>query len=190
MKDANVDSVWYIYRPGQPLIDPDSNTTLGFEATYLGTARVVRGGEPGIIVLTSVTQEVGIGDKLVAAGKPEMRSYVPRAPSTPVQGRIIALYGRDTRVGEYGNQSVIAINLGKSQGIEFGNVVALYRPGEVIAEGSRPLGRSTLNAAQPITLPNARYGTAFVFRVFDRVSYALVVYITRPVNKLDLVQNP
>jgi hypothetical protein len=42
----------------------------------------------------------------------------------------------------------------------------------------------------PLTLPNDRYGLAFVFRVFDRVSYALVMHISKPVNTLDLVQNP
>jgi hypothetical protein len=190
IKDSKVDTVWYVYRPGPALVDPDSKTTLGYEAIYLGTASVIRSGDPAIVQLTSVTQEVSIGDKLVPAGKPEMPSYVPRAPSTQVQGRIISTYGRDTRVGEYGNQSVIAINLGKSQGIEFGHVLALYRPGSTIAEGSQSLSRPALKTAELVTLPNVRYGTAFVFRVFDRVSYALVVYITRPVNKLDLVQNP
>jgi hypothetical protein len=185
IKDST-DSVWYVYRPGPALVDPDSKTTLGYEAIYLGTARVTRGGDPAVIQLTSVTQEVGIGDKLVAAGKPDIPTYAPRAPSTQVAGRIISLYGRDTRVGEYGNQSVIAINLGKSQGIEVGNVVALYRPGATVADASR----SSRSAAAPLSLPNERYGIAFVFRVFDRVSYALVMNISKPVNKLDLVQNP
>ena len=177
---------WLVYRRGPALVDPDSKTTLGYEAIYLGTARVVRAGDPAVIQLTSVTQEVGIGDKLVAAGKPEIPTYAPRAPTTAVKGRIISLYGRDTRVGEYGNQAIIAINIGKSQGIEVGHVVALYRPGATVADASQPKGSS----AAPLTLPNERYGLAFVFRVFDRVSYALVMSISKPVNKLDLVQNP
>ena len=185
IKDSK-ESVWLVYRRGPALVDPDTNTTLGYEAIYLGTARVVRGGDPAVIQLSSVTQEVGIGDKLVAAGKPDVPTYAPRAPSTPVQGRIISLYGRDTRVGEYGNQSVIAINRGKSQGLEVGHVVALYRPGATVADASR----SKDSSAAPLTLPNERYGIAFVFRVFDRVSYALVMSISKPVNKLDLVQNP
>jgi len=185
IKDSK-ESVWLVYRRGPALVDPDTNTTLGYEAIYLGTARVVRGGDPAVIQLSSVTQEVGIGDKLVAAGKPDVPTYAPRAPSTPVQGRIISLYGRDTRVGEYGNQSVIAINRGKSQGLEVGHVVALYRPGATVADASR----SKDSSAAPLILPNERYGIAFVFRVFDRVSYALVMNISKPVNKLDLVQNP
>jgi hypothetical protein len=41
-----------------------------------------------------------------------------------------------------------------------------------------------------IQLPDERAGLAFVFRVFDRISYALVMQITRPVSPLDVVQTP
>jgi len=184
IKDSK-EQVWLIYRPGPALVDPDTKTTLGYEAIYLGTARVIRAGEPALIQLTSVTQEVVDGDKLVPAGKPDIPSYAPHAPSTSVQGRIISLYGRDTRVGEYGNQSIIGLNVGKSQGLEVGHVLALYRPGVTVADASRPASGSA-----SFNLPSERYGIAFVFRVFDRVSYALVMTISRPVNKLDIVQNP
>jgi hypothetical protein len=41
-----------------------------------------------------------------------------------------------------------------------------------------------------IQLPDERAGLAFVFRVFDRVSYALVMHITHPISPLDVVQTP
>ena len=41
-----------------------------------------------------------------------------------------------------------------------------------------------------IQLPDERAGLAFVFRVFDRVSYALVMHVTRPVSPLDVVRTP
>ena len=180
------EAVWFVYRRGPPLVDLETNTTLGHEALYLGTARVIRAGEPTIVVLTSVTQDVTIGDKLVAAGRPEVPSYAPRAPSAAVQGRVIAIYGGTSRTGEVGGQSIIALNRGKNQGLEVGNVLALYRPGATVADASRSGG----TPAGALTLPNERYGVAFVFRVFDRISYALVMHITRPVNVKDVVQNP
>jgi hypothetical protein len=176
------EATWFVYRRGSALIDPESKATIGYEAIYLGTAQVTRAGEPAVVVLTSVTQEVGLGDKLVPAGKPEVPSYAPRAPNSPVQGRIMSLYGGGTKLGEAGGGTVISINRGKAQGLEVGHVVALYRPGALVAERG--------SGAAPLTLPNDRYGLAFVFRVFDRVSYALVMKISRPVNSLDLVQNP
>jgi hypothetical protein len=180
------ETAWFVYRRGPALVDPETKTILGYEAIYLGTARVTRAGEPAVILLTSVTQEVTVGDKLVAASRPEVVSYAPHAPNAPIQGRIVALYGGGTKLGEAGNQTVISINRGSSQGVEVGHVLALYRPGALVAEAPRRGERS----GPPLRLPDDRYGLAFVFRVFDRVSYALVMNISRPVNTHDIVQNP
>ena len=178
------ETTWFIYRRGPALVDPDTKAMLGYEAIYLGTARVTRPGDPAVVQLISVTQEVGVGDKLVPAGKPEVLTYSPHAPASAIQGRIISLYGGGTKLGEAGGSTVISINRGKADGLEIGHVVALYRPGALVAEGRG------LRSAAPLSLPNDRYGLAFVFRVFDRVSYALVMHISKPVNTLDLVQNP
>lgn len=181
-KEAN----WFIYRQGSPLVDPETNTTLGYEAVYLGTARIARAGEPAVIQLTSVTQEVGVGDKLVPAGKADVPTYAPHAPSTKVQGRIISTYGKNPRVGEAGPQTVVSINRGKSQGLEVGHVLALYRPGATVAIAAKRNDPK----AERLTLPDERYGLVFVFRVFDRVSYALVMTVNKNVALQDVVQNP
>ncbi len=175
---------WMLYRQGKALVDPDSKNTLGYEAIYLGTARIVRAGEPAMIAVTTAQQEIGVGDKLVPAGKAEIVSYAPHAPSTAVKGRVISLYGSGGRTSEAGPQSVITVNLGRAQGLEVGHVLALARPGEAIAQASR------VKNAGDLKIPDERYGLAFVFRVFENVSYALVMHITRPVNILDIVQNP
>jgi hypothetical protein len=184
------ESDWFMYRRGQPLVDPESKTTLGYEAIYLGTARVFQAGEPAIIEVTSVTREIFIGDKLVPAGKPQIPVYAPRAPATTVQGQVIGLYGDRAQLAEAAIGAIISINRGKSQGVEPGNVLALYRLGTTVgvAEGSRY--GWTSKEGSDLKLPNERYGLAFVFRVFDRVSYALVVQASRPVNLNDVAQNP
>jgi hypothetical protein len=177
---------WYVYRRGNPLVDPDTNRTLGYEAIYLATARVTRAGEPATIVLTSTVQEVNAGDKLVAAGRALPINYAPHAPTKAVQGRVMSIYGGLGQVGEAGPQSIITINRGTADGVEVGHVLALYNLGGAVRDTTKE--RNAPDAM--IKLPNERAGLAFVFRVFDRVSYALVMHLTRPVNPLDVVQTP
>jgi hypothetical protein len=180
MSDSKEDT-WYVYRRGGPLVDPDTNQTLGFEAIYLGTAQVTRPGDPTTVVLSSAVQEVEAGDKLVAAGNPQPPSYAPHPPTSQVRGRVMSIYGGLGKVGEAGQHSIITINRGRANGLEIGHVLALYSAGGVV--------RDVTNDSK-IKLPDERSGLAFVFRVFDRVSYALVMHVTRPVSPLDVVQNP
>ena len=183
---ASKDDTWYVYRRGGPLVDPDTNKTLAYEAIYLGTAQLTRPGDPATVVLTSSVQEVEAGDKLVAAGRPQPINYAPRAPSAKLRGRVIGIYGGVAQVGEAGPQQIISINRGKADGIEVGHVLALYNLGGSVRDATKP--RNAPEAR--IQLPDERNGLAFVFRVFDRISYALVMQVTRPVSPLDVVQTP
>jgi hypothetical protein len=183
---AAKDETWYVYRKGEALVDPDTNQTLAYEAIYLGTAQLTRRGEPATVVLTTAVQEVGAGDKLVAAGRPQPVNYAPRAPTAKVRGRVMAIYGGVAKVGEAGPQSVISINRGKADGIEVGHVLALYKVGVTVRDTTKAAGASDAR----ITLPEERAGLAFVFRVFDRISYAVVMHITTPVSPYDVVQTP
>jgi LysM domain-containing protein len=177
---------WSVYRPGKALVDPDSDRTLGYEAIYLGSARLLRPGEPSTVQLTKVTQEVGRGDKLIPSGPPQAVDYAPHAPRVFIRGRVMSIYEGLGKVGEAGPNSIITINRGRADGIEIGHVMALYRYGATVTEPSK----DPYQPGTKIDLPEERYGLVFVFRVFDRVSYALVMRITRPVHPLDVVQNP
>jgi hypothetical protein len=181
---SNVDSnvkLWQIYRPGKPLLDPDSKETLGVEAAYLGNARVVGDpGDPTTLEITSVKQEIGRGDRLVPASRPEVMSYMPRIPEKAVDGRIINIYGG---VGEAGRHSIVSISRGKQDGLEMGHVLAIHRAGATVTNrfDDKP---------ETHVLPDERYGLMFVFRVFDRVSYGLIVEASRPVVPGDRVSKP
>lgn len=183
---ASKEDSWFVYRRGEPLVDPDNQRTLGYEAVYLGTARVTRPGEPAAIELMTATREISKGDKLVAVGRPQAVNYAPRAPGSFSSGKVISIYGGQSKIGEAGRHSIIAINRGKADGLELGHVLALYSAESTL--------RDTEKAADApgttVKVPSERYGLAFVFRVFDRVSYALVMNVTRPVNRLDVVQAP
>jgi LysM repeat protein len=174
--------LWQVYRPGKPLIDPENGEPLGIEAIFLGNVRPVGpAGEVTPFEVTSVKQEIGRGDYLVPANRPEVLSYAPHAPTHAVEGRVMALYGG---VGEGGRNSIISISRGKRDGLEMGHVLALYRAGFVTTN------RFDGGAPQSHALPEERYGLLFIFRVFDRVAYGLVTNAARPVMAGDRVRQP
>ncbi len=177
---SNSQKQWQIFRPGKPLLDPETKAILGYEAIYVGDARVVKEGDPATIEVIKSNQEILRDDRLVAATNIELANFVPHAPSELVHGRVMAAYAG---VAEVGKDSIITINLGSKQGLESGHVLALLRAGDVAAyrEGNKNL---------TVKLPEERIGLALVFRVFDNVSYALVMKSDRSIKIGDAVETP
>jgi hypothetical protein len=173
-------NAWQIYRPGKALVDPDSKETLGYEAFYLGTARLAREGEPATFSVSKARQEIGRGDRLIPASHPDIINYVPHAPEAGLRGRIISVYGG---LGEGGRYSIVTLSRGARDKVEIGHVLAIYRAGAEVSDRSE--GRK-----ENFKLPDERYGLVFVFRVFDRVCYALVMSADRPVVTGDVVRTP
>ncbi|MFV0665382.1 LysM peptidoglycan-binding domain-containing protein [Denitromonas sp.] len=178
---AGVDT-WHIYRPAKPLTDPLTNKILGYEAVHLGSADVTQPGEPAALEITMARQEIGTGELMLPADRPELLSYVPHAPTGDIEGRVIAIYGG---VSETGRQGVITLGVGQQDGAEIGHVLALYRH-----RGSVVYKDEDTNKKETFELPEHRYGLVFLFRVFDRVSYGLVVDATAPIKVSDTVRTP
>jgi LysM domain len=167
---------WQIFRPGKTFVDPDSGEVLGIEAIYLGNADVTHYADVSTIVITHAVQEIYAGDRLVVPSVETINAYLPRAPERKISASVISIYGG---VSQGGQNSIITLNKGARDGLEIGHVLALYRKGEVVkSEGER------------YTLPDERYGLTFVFRVFNKVSYALVMQVRRPVELLDHANTP
>ena len=187
IKDAKADSLWQIYRPGKPLVDPETQKTLGYEAIFLGDGRVTRAGDPATIRIFAARQEIGAGDRLVAAGPLTLTSYVPHAPAQQIHGRIIATTGG---LRETGPQNVVTLNKGKDDGLESGHVLALLRLGRTVSKTTPSKKWFRSDQVEATKLPDERYGLVFVFRTFDHVSFALVMSASRPVLLDDVVTTP
>ena len=173
---------WNIYRPGRDLVDPDSRELLGREAVHLGELKVSQFGEVSTVAITKSVLEIAPGDRLVKIVPTPMLPYIPHAPSKRIKGKVIA--ASQSSVTEIGPHMVVVLNRGAREGLETGNVLALYRDLPMV----RPAGAT--DPKERIKLPPERYGVVFVFRVFEKVSYALVMHTTRPVNLFDAVQTP
>jgi hypothetical protein len=183
---ASPQGSWQVYRPGRALVDPDSQRTLGYEATYLGTARLTRSGDPATMTITTAKQEISSGDRLVALGAPAIVQYAPRAPAKDVRGRVIGIVG-GLPTSEGGRNQVVSLNRGKRDGLETGHVLGIFRAGARVPDPASPLSR---DQAPTFQLPEERYGLVFVFRTFESVSYALIMESSRPVTPGDAVGAP
>ena len=187
IKDAKAGSLWQIYRPGKPLIDPESNKTLGYEATFLGDSKLTKAGDPATVEIFGAQQEIGVGDRLIPAAPLVLKNYAPHAPTASIKGRIIASNGG---LRETGPQYVVTLNKGKNDGLEPGHVLALLRLGGTAVEKIASSKWFRPDKVETTKLPDERYGLVFVFRTFDRVSYALVMSASRPVLIDDVVTTP
>lgn len=120
---------WNIYRPGEPLVDPETQQKLGYEAIYLGDAKIEKYGEPATVNVTRSKQEITIKDKLVAAPERLMSGFVPHAPDTDISGRVMSSYGG---MAEIGRNTIITLNRGNADGVEEGHVLAVYGSGGMV----------------------------------------------------------
>lgn len=173
----NQGSAWHVFRPGKALKDPDADgEILGYEAFYLGDVKIKVFDDISTATITRAILEIQKGDRLVASSGIIFNNYAPHAPEFPINGRIISVYGGVTEIGK---GSVVTLNKGASDGLEMGHVLAVYRRSQA----------KTLDGKN-VTLPDERNGLVFVFRIFDKVSYALVMQGNQSIQTFDAVKTP
>jgi hypothetical protein len=153
---------------------------LGYEAYFLGSARLIKPGEPAVVRVTEAKEEMLRGDRLLPAPPPGLMSYAPHMPEREIAGRLMTIYGDKT---EGGKGVVVTMNRGKADGVDLGQVFAIYR--DRVSVG---LDENSVRVETPI--PEERYGLVFIFRVFDRVAYGLVVEASKPIQVGDKIRNP
>lgn len=167
-------------RKGPIYTDPESKEILGQEATYIGLGSVVAQEEDiSTLFVTSTREEVQIGDRVLPTEERRVDStFYPSAPANDIDGDIISVFSGVTQIGPY---DVVVLNRGGREGLEVGNVLAIYRKGA--------LARDRV-AKETIRLPSERSGLLMVFRVFEKLSYGLVLSADRPLAVADEVRNP
>ena len=191
--DIKPTNSYRIFREARPLRDPATSEVLGYEANYVGAIEFVRDGEsragavggigevvPSTFRVTSVRQEANVGDRLGQAPAKDFSNYAPRAPESDVSGQIVSVYGDSLTAGQ--NQ-IVALNRGERDGIQRGHVLALWRAGDRVIDKT--------DSTRPVMkLPDERHGLLFVFSVFNRMSYALILQVQEPVRSGDRFTQP
>ena len=163
---------------GQELRDPDNNKLMGYHGLWIGEGTMRRGGDPATMELTSSSREAHRGDRLVPATVDLPLNFFPRAPSTQVDGRIMAVIGGVSQIGQF---QVVVLNRGSGDGLAQGDVLTAYKAGEKV--------RDRFGGGK-VQLPDEQAGTIMVFKTYDEIAYGLVMEATEPLHVRDAVRNP
>lgn len=171
-----------IYRAGDTYHDPDTDEILGYEAEFIGDSIITTLGDPATLRITNSDTEVRRGDRLMPTSEENVvLDYFPTPPNKMINGSIISVLNGVISIGTY---DIIVLSKGAQDGLEIGNILTIMQKGELIPDPYHKIKN------EMVKLPDQKAGTAMVFRVFDRVSYALVMQATRNIKVLDKVQTP
>ena len=185
------DKVRYsVYHRGDEFRDPETEEILGYEIIYTGEARIDLYGNPATATLTNTRREVLIGDFLLNSDKSEFsHMYYPKVPSKKIDARVISLFDALSASAKY---QIVVINKGEEAGLEVGHVLATYfRGGEA---RDKFMARKTFERGQEdklnVILPDERSGLMMIFKVFDKVSYGLILESRRIIRINDAARTP
>ena len=169
-----------IYRKGETYIDPETKEVLGIQVMDIGSG-VMQAVKDEIATLgvTRAVKEVRVGDRLMPNEERSIEStFFPSPPAKQVEGVIMAV---EDGVAKVGMLDVVILNRGERDGLEVGNVLAIYKRGEVVKDRI---------AKEDIVLPEENAGLLMVFQSFEKLSLALILEADRTLSVNDIVRNP
>ena len=136
---------------------------------------------PATFTITSARLEAGVGDRLSPVPPRDLVAYVPHPPGEPMAGRIVSIYGdgADAPARTRSSRSTAARATASS-------AATCWRCG---ATATAAVDNTDAERAA-MQLPDERHGLLFVFRVFERVSYALILSVQEPVSAGDRFTQP
>jgi len=169
-----------VYRPSRTYTDPDTGEFLGFETQSIGGGYLINTeGDIYTLQLKRTSEEVRVLDRVLPTQEEEIQSvFYPSAPDSPITGRILSVLDGVSQIGQF---DVVAINRGAREGLQPGNLLQVYKAGEKLRD---PVTK------EQITLPSERGGIVMVFKVFEKVSYALVMQAENVLAVMDEVRSP
>ena len=179
--DTQDEKSFTIYRQGDVLKDPETHEILGYEAKYVGDAKLQLTGDPATVVIVRSANEIVIGDRLKPANEANLSHFSPHAPKEDIRGYIISVSNGVTRIGQF---QTVVINKGRQDNIEIGHVLTIWQAGGVVRD------LVSDNLAEKVKLPDEKAGYLMVYKTFERVSYGLVMKAEKEMQLLDIVRTP
>ncbi|WP_440054627.1 LysM peptidoglycan-binding domain-containing protein [Pseudoalteromonas sp. T1lg65] len=201
-----------IYRRGDDYIDPQTNQKLAVQAILVGAGRAIQVGNnaqgiPAKLRLDMVKQEVKAGDILlpVSEGQSFSAQFTMQRPAHSISGSIIAT---SSKLREAGTMSIVVLNIGSNDKLHEGHILDVYKHSPVVIEGQKGpryiedatrldklvtsvdswFGDGQLENSTVWTMPSEKVGEVMLFKVYQNLSYAMVIKAEKPARIGDTVQ--
>lgn len=204
--NLNKHESYAIYRKGKPYKDIDSDDVLAYKSVLVGVGRAFRSGDiengvPASVKVESVKQEIRATDFLLPAmeGQTLPAFFNMKRPEQPIEGNIISAV---TELREFSTMDIVVLNLGSEQQIKAGHILDIERQSPTVFDGrngprykedSNSLEKLITNTSEFLGveadkdatvwhMPKEKVGELMVFKVYDNVSYALIVKNQHPIR--------
>lgn len=178
-----------IYRLGEDYQDPETDEFLGTALTFIGHSEVSK--NPNVRstdkmtphdVLKS-TREARQGDLILPI--PEYESlpafFLPQSVPATEKGKIIAALNGSAAIGKW---DTVVINKGKRENIQIGSMFSILQSGPGVLINTEQVtyqeddDRFSQLLNPDLIIPAERVGELMVFKVYEKVSIALVMRST------------
>lgn len=169
-----------IVRQGAAFRDKPDGDPLAFEVIYLGEARLDNNDDPASLRIVSAEREIRDGDRLLPLPSQLFESdFILTSPRNLDDCKIIAVPdGTGKQIAQF---QVVVINRGDDDGIQRGHLLSSFDGGRAVEDP---------HTQEKITLPRSLSGSLLVFKVFPKVSFALVLKAFRAIHLQDDVGIP
>lgn len=188
-----------VYRVGRNFVDRDTEEVLGRSLAFLGAAEAVANHDSGVVEMTllKLQQEIKQGDILLPLPDQEYLEayFIPK--SKPIDNGYILASGTTSTQTVVSRFDVVVINKGARDQMAPGDMFSILRPGKLVLD--TPTSKTYLDEGssydkdydssdkEVIALPDERVGELMVFKVYDKLSYAIITRssdIVRPGYRL------
>ncbi len=198
-KTLDVGQKLALYQPGRDLEAHGEH--LGKELVLTGSGRVIESGRVSKVQILNNQRETKAGFFALPVDEEAMMSayYMPAPGAVDSITRVIAIANKQREAGQL---SVVYLDNGSKAGIRSGQVFDIFRDGDeiVIDANEQPVQTEDRNAYNnlmaaisddnAITVPDTFRGKLMVFKVFDDVSFGLILLNDRPVRVGDKIVTP
>ncbi len=201
--DLTVGQSYGIFHKGSAIIDPETEENLGYNIKLVGTGKALQSGDmskkqPSTIYIDDAKQEIRSGAYVVPVNDEQQYPsiFTMQAGAKNTQGLIVSSV---TELREFAKFDVVMINRGESQAVHAGDVLTVSRKspsvvdtdsGPQYASDTSRWNRMASDNNSDYDMPSEVLGQVMIFKVYDKVSMALILHSEKSLRVLDGVAAP